>query len=388
MTVPARSAIARSANTRSALQSGSSGASGSGTTLRSLVLIVRDRILETLALVTPGPPLVSPQRTTGTTTYAYVIVALNAKGHSAASDEGMTAYGFSVLAPTSFQRLTWTPVPRATGYAIYRTQGGHTQGLIATVGAVTSFDDQGSVADGATPPSSNTSGTLGLFWSDEELLHILVLGAKDLWRAFIDLHQEHFFTDDVEHVTLPANSDRLSGVPANVHRVLTIEPLDDDPARISFVPRDYNTPSFRVARRAAARTPENGGDVLYAVTGAGAPTGAPTIYAAPRLDRTVPIRLVYIPTLSGAMTFTDTNPVPGESDAALVAYTVAFALAKDREDRSPDPNWLAVYTTEKNSCLVASAPRQEQVPPVVTGVFDDILGPGLSGFEGDWDDWD
>src|SRR5580765_7149960 len=120
MTTPARSAIGRADNTRSALQSGSSTVGG-GTTFRALILIVRDRILETLSLVTPAPPLVAPQRTTGTTAYAYRLVALNAKGHSAASDEGTTAQGAPALGPSAFMRLTWTAVPRATGYELYRT---------------------------------------------------------------------------------------------------------------------------------------------------------------------------------------------------------------------------------------------------------------------------
>ena len=380
MTTPARAGLARSGSTRSALLSGTS-ASGGGTTLRSLILIVRDRILETLALVTPGPPLISPQRATGTTTYAYRVMALNATGHSPCSDDGVTALGAATLSTLGFVRLTWTAVPRASGYAIYRTQGGLTQGLIATIGPVTSFDDRGSDGDDAAPPSSNTSGTLGHFWTDDELLRIMILGAKDLWRGFIDLHQEHFFTDDTTSVVLEANTLQLSGVPANVHRVLSIEPLTHG---LSFDPQDFTTRPFRAARAAPA-IGADGGKIYYAVTGAGAPTGAPTIYTAPRVNVDVPVRLVYIPTLSGGLTASDTNPVPGESDAALVAYTVAFALAKDREDRSPDPNWLAVYSTEKNSCLTASTPRQEQVPPVVTGIFDDILGPGLSG--DDWDDF-
>ena len=380
MTTPARSGLARAGSTRSALQSGTT-SGGTGTTLRALILIVRDRILETLALVTPGPPLISPQRDTGSTTYAYRVMALNATGHSPSSDEGVTALGAATLSTTGFVRLTWTAVPRAAGYTIYRTQGGDTQGMIATLGPVTSFDDRGSVGDDASAPSSNTSGTLGHFWSDDELLRIMILGAKDLWRAFIDLHQEHFFTDDTVNVRLLENALQLTGVPSNVHRVLSIEALTHG---LSFDPKEYTSRSFRAARAAAAIGPDSG-VIYYAVTGAGAPTGAPTIYTAPRVNTDVPVRLVYIPTLSGSLTAGDTNPVPGESDAALVAYTVAFALAKDREDRSPDPNWLAVYATEKQSCLVASSPRQEQVPPVVTGIFDDILGPGLSG--GDWDDY-
>lgn len=357
--------------------------------LRRLVLVTRDRILETLALVTPGAPLVSPQLVTGLTEYRYRLVATTAAGHSAASGEGLTATGVATLTSIAYNRLTWTPVPRATGYAIYRTVGGATQGLIATVGAISLYDDVGAAGDDADPPDDNTSGTLGLFWSDQELLDIMVLGAKDLWRSFIDLHQDHFFTVDTIHVSLPASSDRLVGVPANVHRILSIEPRDTSPTSTSrsvvFDPQAYNSSRFKRARALATANPGNGPTISYAVTGAGAPVGAPTIYVAPAVSEAILIRLVYIPTLTSALTLDDSNPVPGESDAALVAYTVAFALAKDREDRSPDPNWLAVYATEKTSCLVAAAPRQEQVAPVVTGVFDELFGAGLSGDV--WDDY-
>jgi hypothetical protein len=391
MAVPARSNVARSGFTRSGLGGPSSSApdlSASGaSTLRRLIGIARDRILESLALITPGAPLVSPQLVVGTTPYTYRLAATNTTGHSPASGEGVTAIGVASLSPDGYNRLTWTPVKRATGYQIWRTAGGPTQGLIATIGDYQMYDDGGTVADPLSlPPTSNTSGTLGQFWSDEELLGIMILGAKDLWRAFIDLHQEHFFTVNDTDVSLLKAATSLSGIPANVHRVLLIAPRDTSPTgtgrAVRFTPADYNSPEFLGALTRGTIDPGQAGTVYYAMTGAGAPVGAPTVYTAPQLSDDLPIRLVYIPTLSGALTFDDVNPVPGESDAALIAYCVAFALAKQHEDNSPDPNWLAVYSTEKNSCLVASAPRQEQEASYVTGVFDAITGPGLSG----WDD--
>ncbi len=391
MPVPARSNVARSNFTRSGLGGPSSSTpdlSASGaSTLRRLIGIARDRILESLALITPGAPLVSPQLVVGAIPYTYRLVATNATGHSPASGDGGTLVGVAPLSPDGYNRLTWTPVRRATGYQVYRTAGGPTQGLIATIGDYAMYDDGGAVGDGTTPPTSNTSGTLGQFWSDEELLQIMILGAKDLWRAFIDLHQEHFFTVDDTHVSLPKSATSLLGIPANVHRVLLIAPRDTSPTGtgrlVAFTPADYNSPEFLGALAQGAIDPGQAGVIYYAMTGAGAPVGAPTVYTAPRLSDDLPIRLVYIPTLSGALTFDDVNPVPGESDAALIAYCVAFALAKQHEDNSPDPNWLAVYSTEKNSCLVASAPRQEQAASVVKGVFDDLTGPGLSGWDED-----
>ncbi len=384
MPVPARSGRARAGFTRAGFQGlGPGGVDGAGaSTLANLILMARDRILETLALITPAAPIVAPQGTPGPGTYGYCIVAINATGHSPASATTTTAIGAAILSADNYIRLQWAAVPRATGYRIYRTVGGATSGLI---GATTSptFLDIGRVADGTTAPTSNTSGTLGQFWSDDELLQIMILGAKDLWRAFIDLHQEHFFTVDDTNVTLPANATVLDGVPANVHRVLLIASRDAQSRLVKFQPRAYTSPEFLAALNREAVSPD-GATIYYDMTGAGAPVGAPTVYTAPMVSADVDVRLVYIPTLSGTLSFDDVNPVPGESDAALVAYTVAFALAKDREDRSPDPNWLAVYSTEKNSCLVASTPRQEQEAPVVKGVFDDVFGPGLSGDA--WDD--
>jgi len=54
-----------------------------------------------------------------------------------------------------------------------------------------------------------------------------------------------------------------------------------------------------------------------------------------------------------------------------VAGIVAFASAKQRDDTSPDPNWLAILSTEKQSILTASTPRQEQEPEYIHGAFDD-----------------
>lgn len=360
-------------------------------TLGSLVLIVRDRILETLALIAPASPLVAPQGTPGVVAHSYVIVALNATGHSPASVAGSTATGPATLNSTNFLRLNWTAVSRATGYQVYRTVGGTTQGLIATLGAVTTTDDTGLTGDMSTSPTTNTSGTLGIFWSDAELLQIMILGAKDLWRAFIDLHQEHFFTVDATNVSLAASTETLTGVPANVHRILLIAPRDTTLAGASrlvrFSPAKYNSPEFRGGQATDPVDPSGSATIWYDISGAGAPVGAPTIYVAPKVSSAVLLRVVYIPTLDGTLlTATDNNPVPGESDAALVAYTVAFALAKESESRAPDANWLAVYEAEKTSCLVASAPRQAQEPSVVKGVFDDLCGPGLSG-GGDWDEY-
>ena len=113
------------------------------------------------------------------------------------------------------------------------------------------------------------------------------------------------------------------------------------------------------------------GVIFYDVSGAGTPVGTPTILVAPPLSSALNLRFVYNPSLA-AMTTSSTNPIPGESDKALVAYTVAFARSKERDDRSPDPNWIAVYSTEKQSILARITPRQEQEAEYVDGMFEDL----------------
>jgi hypothetical protein len=202
-------------------------------------------------------------------------------------------------------------------------------------------------------------------------------GAADLWASFVDLYGEHFFTVDVTNVSLAASSNSLTGVPADCFRVNLIEPRDmtaTGPYRgLSFFPRKYNHPDFVAARSMAAIDPNLAGTIFYDVTQAGPPVGTPTILTAPQITAALDLRFVYNPTLTtSGITTASNNPIPGESDQALIAYMVAFARAKERDDRSPDPNWVAVYATEKQSLLTRSTPRQDQEPEVVDGIFDDI----------------
>ena len=56
-----------------------------------------------------------------------------------------------------------------------------------------------------------------------------------------------------------------------------------------------------------------------------------------------------------------------------MAWTVAFARAKEREDRSPDPAWLAIYATEKQNILTRLTPRQTQEPEIVGDMFGEMF---------------
>lgn len=343
------------------------------TTFGQLILATRRHLNEIYVLVTPGAPLVAPQGTTGATTYTYKVVARNTTGTTEASQATSTTTGNVTLSVTNYNQLTWTAVPYADSYDVYRTVGGATTGKIVSATVATTANDTGLAGDSSTAPTVNTSGNLNAFWTDAELLEIGTRGAKDMWRAIIDLHQGHFSTIDETNVSLAASTATLTGVPADTFRILMIEPRDTTDSGssrdISFVPRKHSSQEFVAARSSANVDPSNGSVIFYDVMGAGAPVGTPTVVIAPKLTNAMPLRFVYVPTLAAITATTDNNPIPGESDHALIAWMVAFARAKEA-GAMPDANWLAVYSTEKQSLLVGLTPRQEQEPKYVEGMFD------------------
>lgn len=216
--------------------------------------------------------------------------------------------------------------------------------------------------------------TTASYWSSAELIDIINLGVKDLWRDIVDLKAEHFFTVDNTNVTLAASTSTLSGLPSDVHKVYLIEPRstasNSSFVGLTFRPLDYNHVDFQTARSRDPIQPQND-EILYAITNAGGPVGAPTIYVAPQVSSAVTISFVYVPTLA-ALTALSTNPIPGESDNALVAWCVAYARAKERDDRSPDPSWVTVYSTEKEHLLQSLGLRQVQELLTVDAVFGDF----------------
>lgn len=202
------------------------------------------------------------------------------------------------------------------------------------------------------------------FWTDDELTKIMFAGARDLWRDTVDLKQEHYLTIDTTNVTLQPNSSILSGVPTDVHKVYMIEPVDlteiSSTHGLLFKPEPYNSNQFALARSRKAMEPTND-TIYYAIHKQGAPVAAPEIRVAPQVNSVVRIAFTYVPVL-GVLTPGDIIPVPGEADNAVVAWTVAFARAKEREDRSPDSAWLMIYATEKAHLLQSLGLRQTQEP--------------------------
>lgn len=216
--------------------------------------------------------------------------------------------------------------------------------------------------------------TTASYWSSDELVTLMNRCIKELWRAILDLNQEHFLTIDATNVTLAASTSTLSGVPTDVFRIVLIEPRDMSDTSpnvgLQFTPKDYNHPDFVAARSHSAVSPSQR-ELLYAVISAGAPVAAPTIRVAPQVDAAVNLTLAYIPVLADKIAAND-NPIPGESDQAIIAYTVAFARTKEREDRIPDPEWLSIFATEKQSLLTALTPRSTQEPEFVEGFLEEL----------------
>ena len=214
------------------------------------------------------------------------------------------------------------------------------------------------------------------FWSSAELVDIMNHGIKDLWRDVVDLKAEHFLTNDTTNVSMAANTATLTGVPADVHKVYLVAPLNagvnETNEGVIFAPLDYNHKIFQGAMTQSAVDPQNT-IIYYSITGAGAPTGTSStvIYVAPQITSAMDIRFVYVPSLA-AKTASDNNPIPGESDQAVIAWTVAYARAKEREDGSPDPAWLQMYSTEKQHILQSLGLRQYHEPKFVDAMFEEL----------------
>lgn len=209
------------------------------------------------------------------------------------------------------------------------------------------------------------------FWSDAELLSHLNNGIKDLWRAINDNYQDYFLTLDITNVTLAANATTASGVPSDVSVVRLIGPRDRATyPYLTMESRSLDHPDFIAAQAQSAIDPSSLRLMYFWVSQAGAPVGAPTIHMAPTISASLPLQLGYVPTVP-AKASTDSNPIPGESDQALINWTLAYGLAKQREDQQPDTGWLTMYATEKANILKAISPRQTQDVEVAEAVFED-----------------
>lgn len=106
-------------------------------------------------LAAPAAPTVTPTGTAGTTTYDYVITAVDAYGETTASPTGSTTTGNATLTSTDYNALSWTAVTGASSYNVYGRSGTTLNLLGNTTG--TTFDDTGQGLGSATPPTTNTT---------------------------------------------------------------------------------------------------------------------------------------------------------------------------------------------------------------------------------------
>ena len=341
------------------------------TLLSALETQARRTLVELPALADPSAPTVTPVGVTGATAYSYKVVAMHRHGQTAASSAGSTATGNATLTSANYNQVTWSLVTGATAYAVYRTVGGTLQGRIAVLGVAAELLDTGLTGDSSTAPLVNTSG--GRFWSSDELVAHMNNAITDLWKAVLDIHGDHYKTTDITNVSTVADSETLTGVPTDCFRILRIEPRDVSTTgsyrNLIFKPWSTDSDEAQNVRAWGSLNPTAGACVYFEMEQAGAPVAAPTVRIAPKLSAAVPLRFVYAPTIA-AKVASDANPIPGGTDLAIIAWTIAYARAKEREDRMPDPNWLAIYGVEKKNSLTAMTPRQEQEPEVVQDYFE------------------
>lgn len=210
------------------------------------------------------------------------------------------------------------------------------------------------------------------FWSNAELLRYANRGIRDMHRQLGANHQDYFHAIDVT-VVHPASGTQLTGVPTNVTVINGLEPADMTSAgrNLVYVRRDYNGDDFQSARAQSATDPGNGGIVLYAPTQAGGPVAAPVIYVAPLLSAAVTLRLTYRPTVGAELVATDPNPIPGESDNALVTWIVAYAKSRQVANQRPDAEELLMYQEEVSKILASITPRDVSAPEVTEAMFEE-----------------
>lgn len=116
-------------------------------------------------LASPSAPTITNGGTAGTVSYSYAVTAYDGVGETLASSNGTTSTGNAALSATNYNTITWTEIPGATKYKVYRTATSGTPattGLIATVTATangtTFLNDTGLAASGTVPTVNSTGG--------------------------------------------------------------------------------------------------------------------------------------------------------------------------------------------------------------------------------------
>jgi hypothetical protein len=115
-------------------------------------------------LTTPSAPTVTPQGTSGVTSWTYKIVAkkVSTSQFSAASTGGTTVVGNATLSSTNYNRVAWSAVTDANQYDVYRTTSGGTPNTTGLIGSTANiyFNDTGIAGDGSTAPTVGGPGAV------------------------------------------------------------------------------------------------------------------------------------------------------------------------------------------------------------------------------------
>lgn len=112
------------------------------------------------AMTTPTISSVTPQGTSGSTTYSYRVSAFNDVGETLASTAVSTTTGNATLSATNYNRVSWSSITGATGYNIWgRESTGLGETYLDTVYDATQYDDKGARSPSLTiiPPETDTS---------------------------------------------------------------------------------------------------------------------------------------------------------------------------------------------------------------------------------------
>lgn len=206
------------------------------------------------------------------------------------------------------------------------------------------------------------------YWSDAELLAHAQAAIEDLWKAVLAAGQKHIITSTAS--TLSANV-LSTDLPLDFGRMWGVEVTNPTTnVNVIFTKKSYFSAEFQAARFADAVEPRHQ-TILYDLMNQGGPTDTTaTLKTAPKVSSDMAITIWYTPTIS-ALTTASTNPIPGHSDNAVVAWIVAFARAKEREDRAPDSEWVTIYSTEKtNLTNTVLEPRDAEAQEHVEGLFE------------------
>lgn len=107
-------------------------------------------------LTPPSTPTVTPEGTTGSTTYSYEVVATNAYGSTKPSTSGSTTTGNATLSSTNYNRVAWGGVSLPAGSTGNLVYDSNLTNAIAAVGPTWKFLNGGTV--GTTDGDFTVSG--------------------------------------------------------------------------------------------------------------------------------------------------------------------------------------------------------------------------------------